>query len=109
MRVILLLAAITMAPSPAAAQGCPQEQRDANVIIGSVARDCVHEQALALEKSGESPSDIATAAMGQCRSKLDLMRGSCGGDALADELAKRLHERAIALIVSLRSNRAGGK
>jgi hypothetical protein len=105
-KTILWLASSCAVAAPGAAQVCPQEQRDANIVIGSVARDCVRDETKSLEISGEPAPVVATAAIYRCRPKLDLMRGSCGGDALANELLKRFHDEAVSIVVGVRATAA---
>lgn len=98
-----LLAALAM-PAVASERDC-QAVRDANMALAIFPRDCVRSITPLLEQSGESPRDIASAAIQKCSEKFALIIPECNGRAFRLELARALTDEAVARVVEIRASR----
>lgn len=105
----LVVSCALFVPSPSLGQiesGCSQDDLDYRRVILQSVIDCVRRNAVALERSKETPENIATASIGLCRKGLFYLRGACGGEHLADYAEKQLPSIAIAEVVKRRAQRS---
>jgi hypothetical protein len=102
---ITLLTAIAGSTASAQEFGCKQEERDLNTVIAVTVRDCVRDNTLALEKSAESPQDIATSAQAFCAEGFRELEKGCGGYRMSKVMKERLREESIAKVVSIRADK----
>lgn len=90
---------------------CPTQAQQAALDYQSkLLQDCWKDKTILLERSGETPGDIATAAISQCAVyivKSAEASDHCAGRPLQIRpmLEKRIREAVIAEVVTIRSSR----
>jgi len=106
----LFCALMGATPLPLNAQQLCPETEDRTGAFVPIASSCVKAEVGPLVKSGESPADIATAAIFRCQNAFRDLRSAaqnCGGDKHADDTIKSiksaLREAAITEVVVQRA------
>ena len=85
--------------------GCSQEETIFKRAVLESVIDCVQNNARALERSRETPENVATAAVSMCGKGIVYLRRTCGGDSLADVAERELPSLAIAKVLKIRAKR----